>query len=139
MQTIARAEGDSGMTPDPLSEALMKRFIDGVVSGEWTVVGLSCESRTDIARLIAALRGKGWVRRRILAHDLVMTERLFRAIAHASGGQIIGSDKGYRLTLEASPEDVRAAIGRLIAQREQMQQRILDIERVYHARKVSAA
>ena len=92
-----------------------------------------------VARLIRALRGRGWVRRRVLQRELLISERRFRTIAHASRGQIIGSDKGYRLTLEANPDDLRAATGRIRAQIAQEQQRLLDIERVWHARKVTAA
>ena len=96
-------------------------------------------SAKAVARLITALRGRGWVRRRVLARELLMSERRFRAIAHASGGQIIGSDNGYRLTLEATPDDLRAATGRIRAQIAQELHRILEIERVWHARKVTAA
>ena len=96
-------------------------------------------SAEAVSRLINALRGRGWVTRRVLARELLLTERRFRAIAHASGGQIIGSDLGYRLTMEASPSDLSAATGRIRAQIAQEYQRILEIERVWHARKVTAA
>ena len=96
-------------------------------------------SADAVARLISTLRGRGWVRRRLLQRELLISERRFRTLAHASGGQIIGSNLGYRLTIEANPDDVRVATGRIRAQIAQELHRILEIERVYHARKVTAA
>ena len=96
-------------------------------------------SEEAIAHTIDALRGSGWMRASELSYLLIFSDRKIRAIAHASRGQILGGNRGYRLTLEASAEEVNEATGRLRAQREQEQQRILDIERVYHARKVTAA
>ena len=98
-----------------------------------------CVSAESVARLIAALESSGWVRGRELATYLGTDDRTIRAMAHASRGQIIGSNRGYRLTLEANASEVSEATGRLRAQRDQELQRILDIERVYHARKVTAA
>lgn len=92
---------------------------------------------SDVAPLLAYLSGKGWVKARSMADR--WSDRQLRELAHASQGQIIGGNRGYRLTLEASAEELNEATGRLRSQIRDMGQRVLEIERVYHQRRASHA
>jgi hypothetical protein len=94
---------------------------------------------SDVETLIGYLEGKGWIFRRQIERALGWNDRKIREVAHASQGQIISGDQGYCLTLQASVEDVGKFVGRIQAQRASEQQRILDVEKVFHSRRVSAA
>ena len=59
-----------------------------------------------VEQMIASLRGAGWLTAKQLGADRESDKRILRAIAEASEGQIISGQKGYKLTLEATPEDV---------------------------------
>ena|ERR1700754_4887293 len=88
-------------------------------------------SEQDVTALINALRGKGWVK----AKDLLKwTERELRAIANASKGQIISGQHGYRLTSEASLEEIGHASRWLKNQGKAMIRRALEIDLVSHRR-----
>ncbi len=88
-------------------------------------------SKFHVGTMLANLRGCGWQTSKELGAHSEANKRVLRAIAEASEGQIISGQKGYMLTLEATPEDVRDA-GWLKSQGEKMLNRWLQIQRVYH-------
>ncbi len=90
------------------------------------------ESKPDPTPLIKCLRGRGWITARQLYRLLGFNDRKVRAIAAASEGQIISGQLGYKLTLEATLEEVQHAEAWLHSQSKQMDQRALEIRRVYH-------
>lgn len=63
-------------------------------------------------------------------------KRRIRAIANASGGHILSypGSPGYRLTREATIAEIQTATAKLRHQAAEMQQRALEIDRVYHAK-----
>jgi hypothetical protein len=63
---------------------------------------------SEVAELIARLRGHGWQTARDLGANKESDKRRLRAIAEASEGQIISGQKGYKLTLEATPADIES-------------------------------
>lgn len=100
---------------------------------------LDLASRADVsagqvAELVAALAGQGWRFRRDLQRELGWSERKVRDVAEHSDGQIIGSDRGYKLTADATPEDMNAYVGRQRAQITRTQERLMRTEKVWHAR-----
>lgn len=86
-----------------------------------------------VEAMIQALRGNDWQRAAELGARNERDKRNLRAIAEASEGQIISGQKGYKLTLEATPEDLNAA-GWLKSQGDKMRGRWLKIQRVWHRR-----
>jgi hypothetical protein len=89
-----------------------------------------------VPEMLAALKGQGWVAATILAHWLKLGSdgrRTLRDAAQASEGRIISGQLGYRLTVEASPEEVREATGRLRSQARLMIRRLVKTQRVWHA------
>jgi hypothetical protein len=92
----------------------------------------------DAAKLQALLRRLGgWQRRRTLENQIGFqrwSERRFRAAAAASKGQILGGNGGYCLAELATLEEARQARNRLAGQIEDMKQRLLEIDRVFHGR-----
>lgn len=87
---------------------------------------------SEVAELIARLRARDWQTARDLGADKESDKRRLRAIANASGGRIISGQKGYKLTLEATPDEI-AATHWLKAQAAEMEHRWIEIQRVYHS------
>lgn len=87
---------------------------------------------SEVAELIARLRGRGWQTARDLGADKESAKRTLRAIAEASEGQIISGQKGYKLTLEATLPEIDISAAWLRHQGEKMIQRSLDIQRLRH-------
>ena len=90
-----------------------------------------------VAALCDLLRGSGWQTAKALRRH-GYNDRTLRAIASASGGQIISGQKGYALTCEASVEDVNHAANWLEHQARAMLNRSLEIRRAMHTQRVAA-
>lgn len=88
---------------------------------------------TLVPRMIAALDGRGWVSAATLAVELATDKRALREGAHRSDGRILGNQRGYILTTQATLEDVHKVTRRLLSQSTQMRERVRQIERVRHA------
>ncbi len=88
-------------------------------------------SKFHIETMIENLRGRGWQPSKQLGAATEADKRILRAIAEASGGEILSGQKGYMLTREATPEDLRQA-GWLKSQGEKMLGRWTAIQRVWH-------
>lgn len=88
---------------------------------------------SEVAELISRLRGRDWQTARDLGAAKESDKRRLRAIAEASEGQIISGQKGYKLTLESTPEEVAGGTRWLRNQGQKMIQRSVDIQRIYHA------
>jgi hypothetical protein len=85
-----------------------------------------------VPRFVGALRDRGWVAGARLAVELEADLRTLRDAAHHSDGLILGGNRGYFLTLQASIEDVVAVTNRLMSQSRHMRERAMEIERVRH-------
>lgn len=90
----------------------------------------------DLCKLLEFLEC-GWRTARKIQIALGFNERYIRNLAENSNGQVIGSDRGYKLTLDATPEEIREWRGRYASQIERMTRRILTTERCWHSRGVS--
>jgi hypothetical protein len=100
------------------------------------------DHKEDISRLISFLRGRG-VR---TADEIQATlkfgsgqvnetyRRYIRLLASESECQIIGTANGYKLTLEATPDEMSHWRARQEAQVEATQERIIKTEKVWHGR-----
>ena len=94
----------------------------------------------DVTRVKTVLCGRGWQHATDIC-DLLgwphkeSSLRKIRAIARASGGFILSypGSPGYRLTREATIEEIQAATA-LRHQADEMRERWLEIERVYHGK-----
>lgn len=90
------------------------------------------KARPDPARLMQFLRGREWTTAREIFNRSGITDRQARSLAAASEGQIISGQRGYKLTQEATIEEVQHAAGWLRSQANEMTHRALEIDRVYH-------
>jgi hypothetical protein len=101
---------------------------------------------SEIARMCLVLEGAGWLTAEDVAQVLFLhaeegvTEahkRRIRAIANASDGRILSypGSKGYKLTRQATVEEINTATAKLRHQAGEMHQRALEIDRVYHGKK----
>ena len=86
-----------------------------------------------VPRMITALDRLGWVSAAVLEVELDTDKRALREAANRSDGRILGNQKGYCLTTQASLEDVHKVTRRLLSQSNQMRERVRQIERVRHA------
>ena len=60
----------------------------------------------DVQMFVSWLTGRGWT----LARDMALwSERTARQLAQQSGGQVISGQQGYRLTAEATDEEIARA------------------------------
>lgn len=82
----------------------------------------------SVESMLAHLTGMGWVKASVLCQVLGTDERTIRGLASESRGEIISGDKGYHLTVEATPDEVRHAANRLRSQAAVMIERATSIE-----------
>lgn len=85
-----------------------------------------------LPRFREALRGRGWVAGAVLARELGADLRALRDAAHESRGLVLGGNRGYCLTLEATLTEVQAVVRRFYSQSREMRERAMEIERVRH-------
>jgi len=58
-----------------------------------------------IEKLVSYLAGKGWVMRGIAFAVIEVENRIGRQLKALSGGRIISSYRGYKLTVDATPKE----------------------------------
>jgi hypothetical protein len=78
------------------------------------------------------LYNAGWIPARQIRVDLGYTDRLCRALAEASAGEIISGQAGYKLTRQATPEEIQQATAWLESQARKMSLRAGAIRRCWH-------
>lgn len=85
-----------------------------------------------VPQLVQALDRRGWVAARLLMSELDVDARALREAAHRSDGRILGNQRGYILTTQATLDEVHAVTRRLLSQSNRMRDRVRQIERVRH-------
>ena len=80
-----------------------------------------------VAVFVDCLRGRGWLTARAIEAESGLGDRLLRALAEASDGEIISGQLGYRLTCEATLAELDAAEGWLRSQAKKMTARAVQI------------
>lgn len=95
----------------------------------------------ELARLLA---GRDWLTAAEILRDLGLeaTEgrrRAIRAAAEGSEGRIAGGQRGYRLTRELTKAEFDACYGFLLSQARRMQQRAVEMAKVFYARQAEPA
>lgn len=88
---------------------------------------------TEIITVLRALTGAGWKTARQLGAMTGFNERTLRSLANASDGQIISGQQGYKLTREATRDEIHHAANWLKHQAAEMQRRAIAIEKQGHA------
>ena len=86
----------------------------------------------SLAVFKAYLRDRGWVLSKLIALDLKLKDRDCRALAEASKGEIIGGQQGYKLTSQATPEEIHHATASLESRATKMARRAQEIRRASH-------
>ena|ERR1043166_9984743 len=100
----------------------------------------------EVALLLNVLTGRGWMTAQQIAATPEFAERFervknidrrIRAIANKTDGLVISypGSPGYRLTREATIEEIQSATACLRHQAGEMGRRALQIDRVYHGKK----
>lgn len=92
----------------------------------------------EISHLLRLLDAKGWQTAAQVcgwaAYDgLDWTDRKIRQIANASAGRVISGQRGYKLTSQASEEEVHHAAAWLRHQSSEMTHRANEIDRAYQS------
>lgn len=85
-------------------------------------------------RLMEALQGRQWVHREVLALSLGVSVRAVREAAKEAQGAILSGNRGLRLTVEASEDDVAECLGRFQSQVSEMVKRICATKAVWESR-----
>jgi hypothetical protein len=91
----------------------------------------------DLERLASYLRGRGWRTAREITAVLGFNDRYTRRIAELSDGALIGSDLGYKLTLEATPEEINEWEARYASQIDRMTARRVKTLKAWHSRRAA--
>ena len=88
----------------------------------------------DLYTLIYLLDDCDWT----LASDIPgFSDRKLRTLANASSGKIISGNRGYKLTRNATIQEIDECTSRLRSQADRMNQRVIEINRVYHGHQTS--
>ncbi len=74
----------------------------------------------DVEAFVEFLRGRGWMYRRDIHRERPGNERALRQLAEESSGRVLGGQRGYRLTAEATQDEVDEVVGFLTAQADKM-------------------
>jgi hypothetical protein len=82
----------------------------------------------DVVVLHSALRGRGWITADAVNSLTGWSERKVRQVAQDSQGTVLGGQLGYRMTSEASSEEVAHVVRFLRSQAVKMLDRARDIE-----------
>ena len=85
-----------------------------------------------VPRLKSALNGRGWVSGRVLCAELGTNPRSLREAGNKSHGEVVGHQRGYALTVQASLGDIVAVVKRHLSQSREQKRRAMEIERVRH-------
>lgn len=80
-----------------------------------------------VALFADCLRGRGWLTAKAIEAESGLGDRLLRALAEASDGEIISGQLGYRLTCEETLPEMDAAEGWLRSQAKKMTARAVQI------------
>ena len=92
-------------------------------------------STADLSRqLVNALRLGTWQKREEVARRLGVSVRDIRDAASHSGGHVLSGQRGLKLTVTATMDELNDATGRLRSQVREMQRRLAETERVWHDR-----
>lgn len=87
----------------------------------------------DARTLRFFLRGRGWMlSKEIIFEFPAWKERYVRELAALSQGHVVSGQKGYKLTVECTPEEARHAANWLRSQANEMIARSMAISRVFH-------
>lgn len=78
------------------------------------------------------LNNRGWVNAREFKQRFTWSDRTTRMLAAASNGQILSGQQGYKLTRQATPEELHHATAWLDSQANEMSLRARAIRRVWH-------
>jgi hypothetical protein len=89
----------------------------------------TADPRVD--EFIALLEDRGWIYAKQIRQAKGWDEKTIRDLAAASEGQIIGGQKGYILTLQATAEERDRAVNWLNSQAKKMLQRAGQISRLH--------
>lgn len=86
----------------------------------------------DVLALMLVLKERGWLTasKLIAEQPGVWTERSLRATAHASEGKIISGQNGYKLTANATSDEIDHCANWLTHQAREMTTRAIQIRRV---------
>ncbi|NBW15642.1 MAG: hypothetical protein EBR82_47415 [Caulobacteraceae bacterium] len=88
-----------------------------------------------VTLLTNILRGTDWMTATAIREGWMphWPDRYVRQLAAASDGAILSGQRGYKLTLECTPEEVRHATNWLRSQAKRMISRSIAIARKFHA------
>ena len=92
-----------------------------------------------LPEFLSWLHGRGWVTSAQIESVKTWKDRDIRALAEASDGQIISGQKGYKLTLEATLEEIDQASGWYLSQAKKMTARAMKILSIKHGRQPQGA
>ena len=94
--------------------------------------------RTDkydvrVDQLRVFLLDRGWVTAKELKSVFGWTDRTSRALAEAADGDVLSGQQGYKLTRQATPEELLVACNQWQGQIEKMAKRLSATRRKWHA------
>ena len=85
-----------------------------------------------IEQLVNYLSGRGWVKRAVAFAAIGVEDRVGRILKSLSGGRIISSYKGYRLTVDATEQEKRDYVRTQRASAESEVEYVDQVERVWN-------
>lgn len=88
-------------------------------------------TQDDVENFVEHLAGKGWVFARELRAQLGLNDRHVRALAEGSKGRVLSGQQGYRLTAEATKDELERCINRQLAQASKTRARMRHTEDVW--------
>jgi len=91
--------------------------------------------RITVGQFLSLLRGRGWIKSSKIGEiEPRLTPRAIRSLAEQAGGEIISNTaQGYRLTREATAEEVSHALADLHSRARKLLDREVRTRKAWHA------
>lgn len=92
----------------------------------------SVEMAEAVAGVVRFLRGRGWQSRKVVCDRLGLNLRELRAIVSAAEPEILSGQSGYRLTAEATADEIGKAADQWQSQAEALHRKAIALRRRGH-------
>jgi len=86
----------------------------------------------QMAKFVSFLKGRDWIGSKQIKQAIGLNERTARSLAEHSDGEIISSQRGYKLIYDATADEVSHSINSLESRAKKITARAIKIRKLFH-------